>query len=95
MLLCTLSNSEQCSSGEIASYLGLTTSNTSKIIASTEKKELIQRRLGNNDKRQMYFSLTEKGKEQLSAIQTLELELPELLKKILSDNEFESSQEKQ
>jgi DNA-binding MarR family transcriptional regulator len=65
--------------------LGLTCSNASKVIASAEKKELIQRSFGNNDKRQMYFSLTEKGKEQLSAIRGFDLEFPELLKKILSN----------
>jgi DNA-binding MarR family transcriptional regulator len=87
MLLCTLSKSEHNSSGEIAACLGLTCSNTSKIIASAEKKGLIQRALGDNDKRQMYFSLTEKGKEQLQSISKFDLEIPELLKAIMDENQ--------
>jgi DNA-binding MarR family transcriptional regulator len=87
MLLCTLSKSEQSSSGEIAACLGLTCSNTSKIIASAEKKGLIQRALGDNDKRQMYFSLTEKGREQLLSICKFELELPELLRAVIDANQ--------
>jgi DNA-binding MarR family transcriptional regulator len=86
MLLCTLSKSGPCTSGEIASFLGLTCSNTSKVIASAEKKELIQRTLGDHDKRQMYFKLSKKGKEQLSAIREQDLELPELLKTILPES---------
>jgi DNA-binding MarR family transcriptional regulator len=87
MLLCTLSKSEQSSSGEIAACLGLTCSNTSKIIASAEKKGFIQRALGDNDKRQMYFRLTEKGREQLLYISKFELELPELLKAAIDANQ--------
>ncbi|MDR2126295.1 MAG: MarR family transcriptional regulator [Prevotellaceae bacterium] len=86
MLLCTLSKSGTCTSGEVASFLGLACSNTSKVIASAEKKGLIQRTLGNNDKRQMYFRLTEKGKAQLSVIKENDLELPALLKIALSIN---------
>ncbi|MDR2120978.1 MAG: MarR family transcriptional regulator [Tannerella sp.] len=86
MLLCTLSKADACTSGEIASVMGLTCSNTSKVIASAEKKELIERTLGNCDKRQMYFKLTDRGRAQLAAIRECEPELPELLKTILSEN---------
>ncbi|MDR2139191.1 MAG: MarR family transcriptional regulator [Tannerella sp.] len=83
MLLCSLLKSGPCTSGEIASLLGLTCSNTSKVIASAEKKELIQRTLGDHDKRRMYFELTEKGKEQLAAVREQDSALSELLKTIL------------
>jgi DNA-binding MarR family transcriptional regulator len=85
MLLCSLSKSEQISSGEIATCLGLSCSNASKIIASVEKKGLIQRSFGNSDKRQMYFSLTEKGREQLASICISEIEFPETLRNVLSN----------
>jgi DNA-binding MarR family transcriptional regulator len=84
MLLCTLSKTAQCSSGEIAVCLGLSSSNTSKVIASAENKGLIQRALGNNDRRQMYFSLSEKGREKLADICKFDMKLPELLEKIVS-----------
>lgn len=83
MLLCSLSKIETLSSGEVAEMLGLTNSNASKVIRSVEDKGLIKRVLGTKDKRQMYFSLTEKGKRSLSAIKCDDIEIPDLLKSIL------------
>ena len=67
MLLCTLQNSK-LSSKEIAKSLGLTLSNSSKVIKSLEGKALIKRELGKTDKRQMYFTLTVKGYEKLISL---------------------------
>ncbi len=83
MLLCSLFDSKPLSSGEVAELLQLTASNTSKIIKSIENKGLIKRMLGNKDKRQMYFSLTAKGKEQLQAIDCSSIGIPVLLKKLI------------
>ena len=83
MLLCTLLNRPKLTSSEIAEVLGLSASNTSKVIRSVEDKGLIKRVLGTKDKRQMYFSLSEKGKRSLSAIKCDEIEIPDLLKSIL------------
>jgi DNA-binding MarR family transcriptional regulator len=88
MLLCSLYKSESLSSGELSDLLGLTTSNTSKVIASVEEKELVMRILGTKDKRQMYFTLTEKGKQILSKIKCEELEVPKLLQALLETNVF-------
>ena len=83
MLLCTLSEKERHSSGEIAETMGLTCSNCSKVIVSVEKKDLIHRNLGSEDKRQMYFSLTEKGRQTLETLKKCEIDLPEKLKEIM------------
>jgi DNA-binding MarR family transcriptional regulator len=83
MLLCSLSKTEKLSSGELAEALGLTTSNTSKVIKSVETKELVERVLGNVDKRQMYFSLTKKGRKRLEEIKCDHLEIPDLLQEML------------
>lgn len=80
MLLCSLSKAAKLSSGEIAELLGITPSNASKVILSVEKKKLIKRMLGNEDKRQMYFSLTAEGKKCLDSIKQNPPEIPELLK---------------
>lgn len=88
MLLCSLLKTERLSSGEIADVLGVATSNASKLIKSVENKELIERVLGNVDKRQMYFSLTEKGRLILSKIKCEKLEIPELLQAILETDVF-------
>lgn len=68
MLLCTLHKMEECSSGRIAELLGLSSSNSSKVITSAEKKGLIERAVGSDDKRQMFFRLTSRGKERIDKI---------------------------
>lgn len=83
MLLCVLSKSDNLSSGELAETLGLTTSNASKVIRSVEEKGLIHRVLGKNDKRQMYFSLTKKGKEALINIKCDKMDMPAILREIV------------
>ena len=55
-------------------------SHTSKVIRSIEEKELIVRNLGDKDKRQMHFTLSDKGHECLEALKANEIEIPELLK---------------
>lgn len=70
MLLCSLSKYGACSSGQIAGLLGLTNSNASKVIASAEKKGLIERNIGKEDKRQMYFSLTKAGEGRLEQVKS-------------------------
>lgn len=84
MLLCSLSSSGKLSSGEIAEVLGLTTSNTSKVIRSAENKGLIRRILGETDKRQMFFILTEEGKIRLDSIDCKNIEMHEILKEVIS-----------
>ncbi len=88
MLLCSLQKSESLSSGELSDLLGLTPSNTSKVIASVEEKDLVMRILGKKDKRQMYFTLTDKGKQVLSKIKSEELRVSGLLQAILETDVF-------
>lgn len=82
MLLCSL-NKNKYSSSEIAEVLGLSNSNTSKVIKSVEKKGMIKRIVGKDDKRQMYFTLTEDGRKKLDAVKCGEFEIPELLKSFI------------
>jgi DNA-binding MarR family transcriptional regulator len=83
MALCSLYKTAPLSSGAIGELLGLTSSNTSKVIVSIENKRLVERVLGTKDKRQMYFSLTEEGKKLISGIRCDDIEIPQLLKEIL------------
>lgn len=78
MLLCSL-KSGKLSSTELAEVLGLTTSNTSKVIKAVENKGLVDRILGKDDKRQMYFRLNETGKAKLGIIKKEESEIVKLL----------------
>ena len=82
MLLCTLQKGK-LSSGEIAAALGLTHSNASKVIKSVEDKGLVDRVLGDKDKRQMYFSLSAEGKKRLSSLKCDRVDIPELLQNVL------------
>ncbi len=81
MLLCTLLDSGQLTSSEIAEALGLSASNASKVIRSVEDKGLITRLIGKKDKRQMNFMLTPEGKKLITQIKEATFHLPELLAK--------------
>lgn len=83
MLLCCLTRMERLSSGEIAEQLGLTNSNTSKVIKFLENKGFVRRIMGDNDKRQMYFSLTPAGRAKIAEVEGGDIEIPELLKNVL------------
>lgn len=85
MMLCSLSGGAPMTPGELGEQLGLTHSNTSKVLGSAENKGLIERRLCRQDKRRMYFSLTEKGKRLLSEIHDDDIETPELLRTLLDE----------
>jgi MarR family transcriptional regulator, organic hydroperoxide resistance regulator len=67
MVLCELKNGS-FASGEIAEMLSLTHSNTSKVIASLEKKKLVKRIIGDTDKRKMFFSITALGKQKMNEL---------------------------
>lgn len=83
MVICSLKEGK-LSSGEIAKKINLTCSNTSKVIRSVEDKNFIERDMGVEDKRQMYFSLTEKGIAILSEIESVDLNLTYPLDKLVS-----------
>ena len=83
MLLCTLKEKGELSSGAVAEALGLTASNASKVIVSAEKKNLISRNVCKEDKRQMFFSLTAFGREKIETLRNEQIDLPEILKAIV------------
>ena len=85
MLLCSLNDNQCLSSTEIAKNLGLTCSNTSKVIRSVESKGFIERTLGKEDKRQMYFTLTSEGEKMIKKIKTSPLDVPQSLKTIIEN----------
>ena len=83
IVLCTL-KIEKLSSSDISEKTGFTPSHTSKLLRSIEDKKLTERRLGETDKRQMYFSLTPKGMEKLNGIHCGSVEIPEILKPVFN-----------
>lgn len=81
--MCVLKTEGELTAGGLAEKLGLGFSNTSKVIASVEKKGFLKRKLGDTDKRQMYFYLTDSGREIMDSISCCDIEIPELLKSVL------------
>ena len=53
---------------------------TMPFTAKAQDKELIVRSLGDKDKRQMYFTLSDKGKICLNQLKENEIEVPKMLK---------------
>jgi DNA-binding MarR family transcriptional regulator len=83
MLLCSLTDKELLTSTEISEALGLSCSNTSKVIRSVEDKKLIKRNLSEEDRRSMLFNLTDAGKQKLKEIKSFAQDLPENLKRYI------------
>lgn len=70
IVLCCLSQRCDCQ-GNIAGQTGLTATQASRVLARLEEKHLIERSIGQTDKRQMVFSLSSKGREILAEITPL------------------------
>ena len=83
MLLCSLSERNSMTAGEVGECLGLTQSNASKVIRSLEKKKLLKRTLDKKDKRVMHFQLTKAGEEKLKGMDCQSIKLPQLLEDCL------------
>ncbi len=67
MILCLLRNGK-LSSKKINEEIGLKATHSSKLIKTLESKKLIERTLGVEDKRQMFFELSELGIEKIKEI---------------------------
>jgi DNA-binding MarR family transcriptional regulator len=82
MLLCCLSN-QQLKASELAETIELTCSNCSKVIKSAEEKGLIQRTLGKEDKREMFFSLTDRGHQKIREIAESPISIPQVISLVI------------
>lgn len=82
VLLCVVAEHENISPGELAEEMGLSPSNTSKVIAALEGRGLIRRKTCKEDKRCMKFSITRQGTELLTHLNCESVQLPENLQRI-------------
>lgn len=82
MLLCCLKDNESKSAGTICEYIGLSNSRVSKVITSVENKGFIRRSINKEDKRQMFFSLSPKGKEKVREMMNAELRFDSLFEQL-------------
>lgn len=78
MVLCSIGN-ERVSAGVVIERTGLSASHASKVLGAAEKKGFLTRVLGEQDKRQMYFTLTEEAENVLTRIKDHGVEVPDVL----------------
>lgn len=78
MLLCCLKEGDCKTASNLCEYIGLSNSRVSKIITSVENKGFIDRKISEEDKRQMLFWLTETGKEKVAHMQSSDLNIDPL-----------------
>lgn len=83
MVLCCLKNGEEKTAGDICEFVGLSNSRVSKVLCSVEDNGYISRRLGSTDRRQMFFRLTDSGRQKISEMESKPLHFAELINKIL------------
>lgn len=83
MLLCTLNEHDQMTVGDIREEMGLSYSNTSKVIASVEKQSLVRRTAQDGDHRCICVAITDEGRRRLDEMGKCEMNCPEMLKNIL------------
>lgn len=76
MALCTLSRCEKMCPGELGEALGLTPSNTSKVLRTAETKGLVAREMCCKDRRQIFYSVTPQGRRLLATLDCASFELP-------------------
>lgn len=92
MVMCSI-GAGHIAAGTISERTGLSPSHTSKVIRSAEEKGLLVRNFGDEDKRKMYFVLSDKAKDTLRNIRAKGVEIPETLRPIFdakSDDDYPS-----
>lgn len=82
MVLCCMKENESKSANELCEFIGLSNSRVSRIISNVEDKGYIVREMGKEDKRQMIFSLTDKGRAKISEMKKADIELSSFISKI-------------
>lgn len=83
MVICSVFKAGSLTSSEISALLGLTLSNTSKVIRSVENKGYLERSMGEKDKRQMIFKVTPLGEALMGTIKCNDEDLTQELSVIL------------
>lgn len=81
MVLCALQEAGcAITSTTIAERTETGRSHTSKLLRTIENKGLIERSLGERDKREMYFSLTAAGEKRLQELSLEKIEMPDFIR---------------
>lgn len=80
IVLCILHEAtEKVTASFLSKQSGMTASHTSKILRVLEEKKLIERMVGNVDRRLMFFTLTKEGEKRLTQLEQEKLPIPKEL----------------
>jgi DNA-binding MarR family transcriptional regulator len=67
LLLQVLDQHGETTAGQIAAHMGITQATTTSLLHKLEARSLVRRQRGDSDRRQVWLSLTEEGREKLAA----------------------------
>lgn len=84
MTVCCLAH-EEVASTEVAARLGLRPAHTSKVLTALEGRGLLLRRIGESDRRRMYFSLSAEGQRCLEQLRHIDLTIPAVLRPLFTE----------
>lgn len=79
LALCAIGD-ERITASDIVERTGLRSSHVSKVTGVLEEQGMVERHLGQEDKRQVFFSLKQNGVECIEKIKGHTFEIPELLR---------------
>lgn len=81
MILCALQETHgEMTATQISRRIELSPSHASKLLRILEEKRLIDRMLGDKDRRVMKFNLTKTGKSRVTELALEKVDIPELLR---------------
>jgi DNA-binding MarR family transcriptional regulator len=67
LLLQILDEHGETTAGRIAAHMGITQATTTNLLHKLENRDLVHRQRGDTDRRQVWLTLTEAGREKLAA----------------------------
>lgn len=91
MLLCCLKGGEARTAGALCEFVGLSGPRVSRVIAAVEKKGYLRRGIGELDRRQMLFSLTDLGLAKIRQMQHEAMGFDELFARLKNFVEAEQT----
>lgn len=79
VIMCSIGDSV-VSAGSVSELTGLKPSHVSKILRGLETRGLVERKMGNEDRRQMYFSLSREGIARMGKLKSEQIPIPDTLR---------------
>ncbi|WP_349665780.1 MarR family winged helix-turn-helix transcriptional regulator [Xylanibacter muris] len=78
MVMCAI-GTDSITASTVTGQTGLSASNASKVIRALERRKLLLRKFGKDDKRLVFLSLTASGKDKLDKLKCHQFDIPPTL----------------